>query len=352
MRRKTQPQQSQQKKGSNPTVKYLLLSLGVIALGTGGYFLFKRILKKNSDDDIQSAVNRIGSGEDELVIPAPSSSSSSTPVISPSYSAPSYNPAPQNSSFPLKKKSKGTLVKDIQMALIRQYGASILPKWGADGDYGTELETALISKGLPTLISSEDYAKIIIGKPSTTSSSNSGKDDDKDSKGDNQEEISSPALSKKLHTAIQNESFETAIGLLKRIKDTNKYIKVNEIFKSTNVNFSTKDGYIYVTKMTLVNALLKRFFATSEKKKLNDQFHRIGLKFDGSKWSLAGFSSQDNRLITIKATKVWNNTGTSVFVPSSTILGTFRRAKNGICELQTIDGKTLYVNTTAIRYIS
>ena len=150
MRRKTQATQNNQKAKGNPTVKYLLLSLGVIALGTGGYFLFKKILKKNSDEDIQSAINRIGSGEDELVIPAPSSSSSSTPAITTSSSSSStgYKPAPQNASFPLKKKSKGTLVKDIQMALIRQYGASILPRWGADGDYGTELETALISKGL------------------------------------------------------------------------------------------------------------------------------------------------------------------------------------------------------------
>lgn len=45
--------------------------------------------------------------------------------------------------FPLKKGSKGSLVKQLQTALIAAYGTSILPKYGADGDWGTETDTAM-----------------------------------------------------------------------------------------------------------------------------------------------------------------------------------------------------------------
>lgn len=43
------------------------------------------------------------------------------------------------SDFPLKKGSKGSLVQRLQLAI----GTSNLPKFGADGDFGTETQTAL-----------------------------------------------------------------------------------------------------------------------------------------------------------------------------------------------------------------
>ena len=44
-----------------------------------------------------------------------------------------------DSTFPLKKGSKGALVKNLQLAL----GVDKLPKFGADGDFGTETLNAL-----------------------------------------------------------------------------------------------------------------------------------------------------------------------------------------------------------------
>jgi hypothetical protein len=41
--------------------------------------------------------------------------------------------------FPIKKRSKGTLVYRLQLAL----GKDKLPKFGADGDFGTETQNAL-----------------------------------------------------------------------------------------------------------------------------------------------------------------------------------------------------------------
>jgi peptidoglycan hydrolase-like protein with peptidoglycan-binding domain len=44
-----------------------------------------------------------------------------------------------DSTFPLKKGSKGELVKKLQLAL----GADKLPKYGIDGDFGNETLNAL-----------------------------------------------------------------------------------------------------------------------------------------------------------------------------------------------------------------
>lgn len=44
-----------------------------------------------------------------------------------------------DSTFPLKKGSKGALVKKLQLAI----GVDKLPKFGADGDFGTETLNAL-----------------------------------------------------------------------------------------------------------------------------------------------------------------------------------------------------------------
>jgi hypothetical protein len=48
-------------------------------------------------------------------------------------------PTPTPEKFPLKKGSKGELVKKLQLAL----GVDKLPKFGADGDFGTETLNAL-----------------------------------------------------------------------------------------------------------------------------------------------------------------------------------------------------------------
>lgn len=46
------------------------------------------------------------------------------------------------SVFPLKRGSKGSKVKELQNALLKK-NASILPKYGADGDFGSETESAV-----------------------------------------------------------------------------------------------------------------------------------------------------------------------------------------------------------------
>jgi hypothetical protein len=49
----------------------------------------------------------------------------------------------QGFSFPIKRGQKGSNVKRLQQLLLT-FDKNILPRFGADGDFGTETETALV----------------------------------------------------------------------------------------------------------------------------------------------------------------------------------------------------------------
>lgn len=52
----------------------------------------------------------------------------------------------KNCKFPLQKGSKSDCVKQLQQALINAFGNAILPKYGADKDWGSETEKAVKEK--------------------------------------------------------------------------------------------------------------------------------------------------------------------------------------------------------------
>lgn len=294
--------------------KYILVGLGVVAVGTGAYFYFQQQKKKrNQTSDFTEAITT-----NSLPLPAPTTSSSSSSGSS-------------NSGFPLKKGSRGTLVTNLQNALIKKYGESILPRYGADGGFGSETVSALISKGLPTTISSEVFTQIVLSSGSSPASSGGST-------------TTSSSISSSLHSAITKDNISSAIAALKNIKNVTGYTSVNSVFKQTRIGFVRK---------TLVTALLDRFNSTSEKKQLNQQFYRIGLKYDGSKWSLSGISGAViDQLVTIEPTKIWDESGRSLQVPRATILGEYLDANNGVTEFETLDRRRLFVKTTSISYTS
>jgi hypothetical protein len=82
----------------------------VVLAIVGGYYIIRSLRKTNSVLDNNGNVDTGGGG-------------TSVP----------------DSTFPLKKGSKGALVKKLQLAL----GVDKLPKFGADGDFGTETLNAL-----------------------------------------------------------------------------------------------------------------------------------------------------------------------------------------------------------------
>jgi hypothetical protein len=66
-------------------------------------------------------------------------------------------------SFPIKKGQSGSNVKKLQLLLL-QYDKNILPKYGADSDFGTETESALIKILGKGVVSSNDDIEMIKAK--------------------------------------------------------------------------------------------------------------------------------------------------------------------------------------------
>lgn len=300
--------------------KYLLWGMTAVLVLTGlGYVLFGSKTKtKDYEPDYEPA-------DDEEGKAAPN-----TPTYKPL-----PNPSGSATGFPLKWGSRGSKVLLLQQILIQKYGRSILPKYGADGVWKTEMQNALISKGLPTVLSKSDYEMITKGQTAQRSSTSSST---------STSTLDPLKTSNLLHYAIGKHDFTSVLKLLGYIHNVGQYKKVNEYFKSKRPSFGSG------VRMTLVTALLYKFRSAWGKKKLNNHFHRMGLLFDGEKWSLNGVSLH-NQIKTIRSTRVWNQIGEAMIVPVHTVLGQFQEAKNGITRFKTLDGKTLFVNTPMISYV-
>ena len=301
--------------------KYVLLGLGVVGLSVGGYYVYNHFnggKTGNNNEDLQKIINanQTTSITDPLRNIATTSSSGSNRL---------------ESGFPLQIGSKGSLVKKLQNALIKQYGANILPKYGADGGFGTETKNALLSKGLPISIDSDAYTQILL---SSNSSSNSPSINISNAK----------EIALYLYKSILKNNFSEATIGLKKIQSVREYKSVNVYFKEMRIG---------LVRMTVVTGLLSRFNSVSQKKKINQELYRIGLKYDGSKWSLDGLSGVNKaRLITIINTKIWDNEGRTMVIPKGTIIGEYLDSGNGVTQIETIDGKRLFIKTTTISYTS
>lgn len=89
---------------------------------------------------------------------------SSSPALVPATPvAATATPKPY-SIWPLKRGSKGNEVKKLQQALIAAYGTGILPKFGADGDWGSETDGAVKAKLNRSQINSEAELNTITEK--------------------------------------------------------------------------------------------------------------------------------------------------------------------------------------------
>ena len=320
------------------TKKYLLWGLGAVAVGTGGYFLFKYLQQKNDQQSADDFKEQVSEG----TVSVSQSNPTPSPVPRPSKPAAVYN------QFPLKYGSKGTLVRDIQIALNKKYGASI----DVDGDLKGQTENALVAKDLPTVIDNQTYAKIITGTYGKGSKKTPPKDDKKTDDRKEQPSAKSVAksISKQLHSAIKKDDVFSAVNALKKIKNKEGYKVVNDEFQKTKFPEWNTVTIVAPVSKTVVNALLDQFSSTEYKKKINAELYRIGLKYDGTKWSLSGLLAGTQQLITILPSVVWDAKGKRMNVPRSTIIGSFIRAKNGITEFETLDGRILYTNTVTIRY--
>jgi hypothetical protein len=219
------------------------------------------------------------------------------------------------SGFPLKRGSKGTSVRLLQEALINKYGQSILPKFGADGSFGSELVNALKKAGLPATINQSTYHVLTEGTAQQDS------------------------LGKALFENTAAKNYAKALSLLKQMQSSQDYARANEEFKTHRING---------VRQTIVNGLLSTFTNEAQLQAIRFEFLRMGLQFDGSKWSLSGLEGK--AIITKKPTTVWVNATQCLQVPAHMILGNEVSRKLGYTSFEN-RGKYFLVNTQCIDYL-
>lgn len=302
MKKEVKKTEGQVPKKSSPK-KWLFIGLGVAATGALSYFGWQYWKKHKSQS------------EEDTSSDAPDFS----PVNTPSYTPPKpkSNPTPsRNDSFPLKNGSKGANVKALQEVLITKLGKDILGKSGADGDFGGKTEAALKKAGLPVSIDETTFNVLVKGSsPDPTSTAS------------------------QLYTAATKKDYTKTISLLKTLRNTSDYKAVSDQFVNYRING---------VRQTLVNGLLNSFGDEKQKQGIRLAFSNMGLKYDGNKWSLAGFNER-NVLLTNRATKVWKNPNTSVPVPANMVLGK-EITKRGGYTLFENDNQLFLVQSQHVKY--
>lgn len=268
--------------------KLLFLSLGLLAAGTLTFFGIhyfskkkeKKKAKKTPDIKTTTTVKKTKTSsvppkKAKPVVAAPTKPAVKTPEI-------------KILEFPLRKGSRGSKVKALQQALITAHGKSILPKSGADGIFGNELLSALRKLKLPESVSESLYNTLVPTK-----------------------KYDPRQVATLLNTAANSKEFNRTMVLLKTIPNTKVYGEVNGFFKGLLTGGVRK---------TLVSGLLSAFADPLQKQAIRLEFVRMGLKYDGAKWSLAG-NATSPLIITTQQTKVWKDPKTSVGVPINMVLG-------------------------------
>lgn len=321
MKRKTKNKPARTSAKKQQTKKIIIASVAVGAAGILSYFGWqyfkkKREAKKGSDLDeiLKTTTISTGSSENNDLPAYIPPKTSSTPK-SPSYSIPKPTAVP--SAFPLKKGSKGETVRQLQEALIAKYGKAILPKYGADGDFGSETANAVKTAGLPATINESAFNVLVQG-----SKPDAGK------------------LGADLYKAAIAKDYNKTLSLLKQMQSADDYSSANEVFKQNRINS---------VRQTIVNGLLSSFTSTSQKEAIRFEFLRIGLQFDGSKWSLSGFDGKP--VVTTEPTTVWVNATEGVKVPARMVLGNevSRRLDYTLFEN---NSKYFLVNTKSVQYLN
>lgn len=279
--------------------KIVLTTLAVGAAGILGYFGWQYYKKKKKEKDGTEpdiSFNR-KTQTDTIPVPIRIDTPAYRPVIKPK-PKPKPQPIYQNpytddepvskSGFPLQRGSKGDKVRALQEVLIVKHGKQILPRYGADGDFGSEMAAALKKLKMPSVINESTYNVLVQGHKATTST-----------------------LAQQIFAAASKKDFNTTVKLLKQLKTKDDYKQTGEEFK----NYRLGGG----VRQTLVNALLNTFSKEEQKQAIRFEFLRMGLQFDGKKWSLDGFDGVS--IVTVEPTTVWINSQESIAVPAKMVLG-------------------------------
>lgn len=297
--------------------KIILIGLGVSALGVLGYLGWQKFFKDKAENNSDTDSDSNDYPQKSDYTPSPSSNNS-TPRPKPTYKPkPTPKKPESDDNFPLMSGSKGYRVTALQKALIGKYSKKILPKFGADGMFGKELEDALISKGLPKTVDENLYNVLVKART-----------------------FDARSISQNLHNYIYNRKIEPVLTNLKKMRNTDDYNAVNDNFK-----MMIFEG----VRNTLVNALMKKFTG-GNKQKIQLQLLRMGLKFDGEKWSLSGFDPI-KRIVTVEPCKIWKDSKTSITVPANIFLGFEIANREGFCLFESPHNQNFLIKNESIKYI-
>lgn len=288
-------------KPANNKRKAVLIGIGIAATGIAGYFGWQYLQRRKQEQPSEDTDFYVDN------TPTPSTPQTGTRTTPPRAS----------DNFPLKKGSRGPNVKALQEALIAGYGASILPKYGADGDFGSETEAALKKLNLPASVDQSTLNILAAG---------SAPDAEK--------------LAAELYQAASTKNFNGAIASLSKIRSTQEYSAVSSIFQ--------EKYRIGLVRKTLVNAMLDTFTEETQKQQIRLSFSRMGLVYDGSKWSLSGLGGFS--LITTQPTKVWVDAQTPINVPGMLVLGPEVERRGSYCAFEN-SGRTFLVPIAHVRYL-
>jgi hypothetical protein len=234
------------------TKKVVLYSIGTLALGTLTFLGIKLFTKPKTtnDDDLKETTD---------VDTKSTTQNYTKPVV---HSA--LPPVHASSAFPLRLGAKGDSVLQLQRTFIATYGAGILKKYGADGYFGKELESALRSKGYTIPLSETNFKKITQEKQEKKQTPPL-------------ETFNPMAIAKAINDSIKAKDYSTSITLLKGIKNTTDYSLVSEQLKNYRING---------VRQTLVNAMLTTYTESSQKLIIQEVFKKLGLKYANGKWSV------------------------------------------------------------------
>ena len=319
--------------------RYILYGLGAGVLLGGGYLLYHYLQDT-------AAMNRSERPfTPETLIPA---LPDNTKAIVKSNS----------SSFPVKRGSKGEVVKMLQNALLAVGGqsaihiraSSIKPDGTPDGIFGGGTEKALRAAGYPITVSESTFSKLIASGRAKAGSKVTSIQGNRD-------------IANELIKAANDRNVFAALTGLQKIKNVDGYSSISSHFKDIRI--------LGVKVTSLVNAMLSVAFRNNEpaKVKIRAEFRRIGLKQNTNEvWYIPGLGKfatsqewktyQNSRnLLSIavvrKPTLLKTGNGQYIIPPLNpdTIIGYVTDDHKGITQILTRNGETVYAPSQNIKLI-
>ena len=319
--------------------KYIMYGLGAGVLFGGGYLLYNYLQDR-------AAMNR----STRLLEPA---------TLIPTLPANTQVIVKNNSgSFPLKKGSKGEVVKVLQNALLVIGGqaashiqtSSIKPDGTPDGVFGNGTEKALRAAGYPVTVPESTFSQLIVtGKAKAGSKALTPQD--------------SQSLANELIKATRGRNLFATLNGLQKIKDVTQYTAISFYFKNIRI--------MGIRVTSLVNALLSVAFKSNEpaKVKIRAEFKRIGLKQNSEGvWFIPGLGEfatwqewkdyqNDRDLLSIaivqKPTLLKTGQGNFITPPLNpdTVIGYVTGNHKGITQIVSKSGETVYAPSQNLKLI-